>query len=769
MFRPGRTLEHILFALKTNQGKRHFLSPNLRKKISSVLKKFQLFYKNKHLSPQELTILQKDIKDLITSLRNNLRSKPLTKDQREQVETTIKQLEAAEETVIKGLAEKQTAKTKQQNKQPIKTNHPATPKTQTLPKAQAIKTQQTSLPRERVQAIEIKTVRSSKTQVAAKILLPLLKALIGQTIAKTIRPQTRPGERLIPWETKANPATKLPAAIKTFIAANPKVAAEINIEVQSTSTAKAETTTINQPEIKVKSQPATEQSKSPAKTATNKPNQAPTTQQGKKPTFTVTVNEKTGAVKINTTDQVSEAKAEQVLTEVVTTMAKANLAQLITAVSQHVEAMPAAKAETLQIISEIMAETPPKKAETTKKITSQPKTESIVRTVINELSQATAESRPSQIEVTKTVLAKMPQAALPELISEHARLSETSPQVAAQVVEPLIAKLAQTKTGEIFVVNQFTQSKEATLLQSKVGQTIVTKAAENIAQRTKVKSSGKSSKPSPTRELVAQANSSLLSVLPLALTTATNFFRVVAATNRCLRAVSPKKNLAQTKTSQPTAPSRSAQKPTQQATILKAAKALTVKAASAQAKSINQLLTAAKTTGFVIPKAVINQVYTQVAAVRPNAQAKTNKANFAPRTPTRTSRNLANVRDIFTKEVNRAILGKDPSAWGKALKLSARTYLYAMIMRLVRGRIADVDYVIQELIRKGLLKDFITAVEESSQEKDGQEKEQKQKGQEQKDESEQLTLEEIDGELSNLILKLALEDTVQVGAIALAA
>jgi hypothetical protein len=327
--------------------------------------------------------------------------------------------------------------------------------------------------------------------------------------------------------------------------------------------------------------------------------------------------------------------------------------------------------------------------------------------------------QPGQQEIVREVLQQMaPTAALPALLQSHALAQTAGNQPAAKAVEQVILEYARTEVGQKAVVAAFANAKEQPLVSSEIGQKAILTAVRQIAASPVIAEAKTALPVVPTavekavnniRE-IAKANPVRLAPTAITVENAKALVGLAVRIERSLETVSKiERNVSVAKRAKAAAARRKVGPVNQQSGIVNSMARRSVnrnpviqaRYAVAQ-QALKAVMRAADAGSFILPKTVIEHLYAGLAGVNlvPAASRPVSGAAFQSPAESRSASTLRHVVQALEAQATRAISSKDPVAWSKVFTLSAQVMLYGIIMRLVRGRMDQVDRVIELLKKK---------------------------------------------------------------------
>ncbi|MFA5112986.1 MAG: hypothetical protein WC529_01685 [Candidatus Margulisiibacteriota bacterium] len=324
-------------------------------------------------------------------------------------------------------------------------------------------------------------------------------------------------------------------------------------------------------------------------------------------------------------------------------------------------------------------------------------------------------------EIAQAVLQQQPEAALPALIRVHAQQMSAGNEAAVKTVEQAILEFARSETGQKAVVLAFANAKEQPLTVTAIGQKAIVQAVRQIAAAAPapVAPTVKLERALDNIRAIAAANPARLSPETLSLETAKAVIGLAVKLERSSEVVKNLDNVKATKRAK-AAEARQRVAPVNRQTGIvnslakRAANrhpAIQARFAAAQ-KSLRAVMAAADHGGFILPKSIVESIYSGLAGIRlvpslPGPQRPQTPAQLAE---SRAASSLRNVVQALEAQAARGVSARDPIAWSKVFTLSAQVMMYGIIMRLVRGRMDQVDKVIELLKQKKELAKIVAKI-----------------------------------------------------------
>jgi hypothetical protein len=327
-------------------------------------------------------------------------------------------------------------------------------------------------------------------------------------------------------------------------------------------------------------------------------------------------------------------------------------------------------------------------------------------------------------QFAKEVFQKVPQAALPLLSEVHAEASEE----VKNLIEPIIFEFAQTREGQQFVMEAFAKGKEKVFAVSSFGEKIVMLTAQNLlaqAAQTRLQTTdGKfvsktlmgqapAERLLTISRLVAAENTLTLAPENLTPASAASFLTVVARIQAYFNlAVTLRKNIEPSlRRAVPAAntlgqfmpgqrkipPGHGAQTP------------LPARQLAEMVANLRQLSKAEKINNLVIPDTVTKNMATAFLVPRAISLAPFFSPFSLPSSsPSATS--MQRIVRALEAQITRGLTLRDATVWNKVFALSAQVMLYGIIMRLVGGRISEIDAIVTKLKRERKLGGIVKVI-----------------------------------------------------------
>ena len=206
------------------------------------------------------------------------------------------------------------------------------------------------------------------------------------------------------------------------------------------------------------------------------------------------------------------------------------------------------------------------------------------------------------------------------------------------------------------------------------------------------------SDPMTIARLIAPAYLSKLSAETLTLANAREFLEIVSKAAKCFEVTDVKDARRQAKKNKNGLDPRYGVKTGTQ--VLRRRSAQLAKLAEKAQKAWNELIKSAFTANVILPEALVKHLYAGLAGANlVPAQLKTPPGEFALPPESRAASSMQRQAAALAAQASRAVATRDPGALQKVFTLSAQLFMYGIIMRLVRGDLAQVDKIM-ELLRK---------------------------------------------------------------------
>lgn len=351
--------------------------------------------------------------------------------------------------------------------------------------------------------------------------------------------------------------------------------------------------------------------------------------------------------------------------------------------------------------------------------------EILVRDIETTFSNLAAEKDPAaaqnhftaKLEMVQAVLEQLPQAALPVLLREHARAASSNPRVAEKVIAPLIQATVKTEAGKDYVLHVFSRGAERELVATAIGRKVILQTVQHISEKAPMLR-GHPAQPIALTEvapLVAAANKASLAPAEITVEKAQAFLRLVTETQKNLTLIQPAKTTRRSIRPRPAAVADypSARTPGYRRMNLQPRLSSLQRGKLTEAsKSVRALLSAAQESGLALPETIKSALYSGLANLTPFSP-QTPPANFSLAGESRAASSLKRVLAVLESQLVRpASLSLPASDLVRTFSLSAQALLYGLIMRLVKGKISEVEDIVEALRKKKQLGRLVKDVEE---------------------------------------------------------